>query len=88
MYRQQHNLTSSTATFELPDYFQYLAKDVIVLVSPFEHFGSGWGSVMGNQLQLHVTTLGLWNVLVTGARKDPCALQCDRRIEYQRDIQE
>ena len=29
--------------FAMPDYFDVMNTDVLVYVSPFEHFGAAWG---------------------------------------------
>ena len=83
MYRRTVDMTSTTQSYEMPDWFQHLVKDPIVMVTPFKHFGSGWGEVEGNTVTIHVTTLGQWHVLLTGGRKDHCAtMVCPQEVEY------
>jgi len=83
MYRKTIDMTSTTATFEMPDWFEHLSKDVIVMVTPYQHFGSGWGEAEGNTIEIHVTTLGKWHVLITAQRADHCATtMCPQEIEY------
>ena len=67
----------------MPDWFKHLTKDVIVFVTPFKHFGSGWGECVDNELQVHTTTKGLWNILITASRNDHCAtMMCPQEVEY------
>ena len=52
-------------------------------VTPFKHFGSGWGECVDNELQIHTTTKGQWNVLITASRNDYCSQHmCPQEIEY------
>ncbi len=75
-------MTATTGTVELPSYFEHLAKDPICMCTPFQHFGSGWAEVDGNTVTVHVTTLGLWHILVTASRKDAAAEGCERAVEF------
>jgi len=88
-YRETIAMTNTTQTIQMPvTWFPHLVSDVCVHMSPFQHFGSGWGQLQddGCSLELHVTTLGTWHVLVTGIRKDPCGLECRAMpTEYQED---
>ena len=55
----------------------------MVFVTPFKHFGSGWGECVDNTLQVHTSTKGHWNVLITASRNDHCATtQCPQEVEY------
>ena len=83
MYRRTVDMTSTTQSYDMPDWFQHLVKEPIVMVTPFKHFGSAWGEVEGNTVTIHVTTLGQWHVLLTGGRKDHCAtMVCPQEVEY------
>jgi hypothetical protein len=83
MYRRTIDMTSTTATFDMPDWFSHLTKGVIVQVTPYQHFGSAWGECTGNTIELHATTLGKWHVLITACRKDECATtMCPQDVEY------
>jgi len=83
MYRRTIDMTSTMETIEMPSWFSHLTKDVIVQVTPYQHFGSAWGECNGNTIELHATTLGKWHVLITGARKDDCAVNyCPQEVEY------
>ncbi len=85
MYRRTMSMESTTATLEMPTWFKHIAKDVIIQVTPFMHFGSAYGQLLedGVTIKVHATTVGKWHVLITAARKDPCAVcQCPREIEY------
>ncbi|MCP4481202.1 MAG: hypothetical protein GY817_00015 [bacterium] len=59
----------------LPDYYEDLNKNSIVYVVPFKHFGTGWGEVNGNELSIHVSEEGTYNILVFGDRKDKIAIE-------------
>jgi len=83
MYRRTVEMTSTTATLQMPDWFSHLVKDVTVHVTPFQHFGSAWGECSGTTIQLHATTLGKWHVLIMAARKDDCAVNhCPQQVEF------
>ena len=83
LYRRTVEMTSTTETIEMPSWFSHLTKDVIVQVTPYQHFGSAWGECNGNTIELHATTLGKWHVLITASRKDDCAVNhCPQEVEY------
>ncbi len=56
--------------YELPDYFQYLNKDVDVWVNGIDHFGNAYGKVEVNTLKVSCELAGKYNVLVIGTRND------------------
>jgi hypothetical protein len=69
----------------MPPWFQHLAKDVLVFANGFRHHGTAWAEQ--DELDpcvIHVNCSrgGLFNVLVTAARKDTCALACPPDVEY------
>ena len=83
MYTRSVEMSTTSETFNMPDWFKHLTKDVIVFVTPFKHFGSGWGECIDNELQIHTTTKGQWNVLITASRNDHCAINmCPKEVEY------
>ena len=89
MYRTTIEMTSTTQTINMPQsWFPHLVSDVCIHMNPFKHFGSGWGEMLdGDSIQLHVSTIGTWHVLITGLRKDTCGLEClNMPIEYQEPI--
>ena len=82
-YRRTVDMTSTTQSFQMQDWFSHLVKEVTVHVCPYQHFGSGWGECQGNTVTLHATTLGKWHVLVVAARADDCAENhCEQEVEY------
>ena len=81
-YRRTIDMTSTAQTLEMPSWFQHLVKDVVVMVTPFQHFGSAWGACLGNTITVHATTLGKWHVLVTASRNDDASRSCAQEIEY------
>ena len=71
----------------MPDWFQHLAKDVICYSSPAgHHFGLSWAEQdreNPNQIAVGVSKDGIYNVLVTAARADHCAMtMCPQEVEY------
>ena len=68
-YRHLVTMESSTQTFELPSWFSALAENAVCMVTPYRHFGSGWAEIVGNQVEVHVTTLGQWHVLILAEAK-------------------
>ena len=82
LYRRTIDMTSTNETLQMPDWFSYIAKDVSVMMTPFEHFGSAWGRCEGNTIELHSTTLGKWHVLIMANRNDAAANACDPAVEY------
>ena len=87
LYRVRINMESTTQSFQMPaSWFPHLVKDAWINVTPYQHFGSAWGDVDedGFTFTIHATTLGYWNVLITGVRNDPVGLQVGQEpIEYQ-----
>ena len=45
--------------------------NVMVHVSPFKHFGSGWGETINNTLNIYCNADGFYNIQVVGTRDDP-----------------
>ena len=87
--RRTIDMASMTATFEMPEWFAHLAKDVVTQATPFQHFGSAWGQLLedGRTIAIHSTMLGQWHILMTAARKDHCATaMCPQEVEYQKDL--
>lgn len=74
LYKFRYHCIAGENTFELPDYFKHLNKDVMVWVNPFKHFGSAWGNVTGNKLMIMTEKEGEYNILIFGDRKDPIAI--------------
>lgn len=82
MYRRKIEMTATTATMELPPWFSDLVTDCSVVCTPIRHFGSGWGEVVGDSVEIHTTTLGEWHVIILGSRADEHAMCCDKEVEY------
>ncbi|MGE7545071.1 tail fiber protein [Sporosarcina newyorkensis] len=55
---------------QLPDYFEYLNKDVDVWVNGDGHFGRAFGKVEGDTLSVTCELTGSYKVLVIGTRND------------------
>ena len=70
----------------MPDWFKFLATDIMIFVNGFKHMGTGWGEqdqLDGNVLHITVSRGGEYNILITAARNDHCANHtCPKEIEY------
>ena len=68
----------------MPDYFDAMNSDVLVYVSPFKHFGSGWGETVNNTLIIYCNAEGYYNIQVVGTRSDPIVLEdyANNPVEY------
>ena len=71
----------------MASWFQHLARNVMIFVSPFKHFGQAWGEQdMEEPSLIHVTVSkgGVYNVMVTADRNDECARSemCPEDLEY------
>ena len=83
MYTKSVEMNTTSETFNMPDWFKHLTKDVIVFVTPFKHFGSAWGECVDNILHVHTSTKGKWNILITASRADVSATTiCPQEVEY------
>jgi hypothetical protein len=82
-YRRTIDMTSTTQSFDMDSWFPDLVKDAIVMVTPYQHFGSAWGEVSGATVTIHATTLGKWHCLITASRNDICATtMCEQEVEF------
>lgn len=72
LYRYTVEATEDGETVEmqLPDYFQYLNKDVDVWVNGDGHFGRAFGKVEGDTLKVTCELSGTYKCLVIGTRND------------------
>ena len=75
IYKYQINCKMGENILELPDYFDYLNKDNLVYVTPFKHFGIGYGEVIDNNCIVNVNQNGIYNILIFGDRKDELAIK-------------
>ena len=77
---------AGTVSLTMPDWFKLLAKNVLVFVSPFRHFGNAWAAQSeadGNVIEVATSKAGAYNVLVTADRADKCATtMCPQEVEY------
>ena len=69
-YTVEAQSDGETVTLQLPDYFQYLNKDVDVWVNGDGHFGRSFGKVEGDILSVTCELSGSYKVLVIGTRND------------------
>jgi len=70
-------------------WFPHLVSDAWVHATPSGHYGSAYGEVGpdGYTFTLHSTTLGMWNVILTGLRADPVGVQIQSEpIEFEQEI--
>ena len=72
-------------SFELPEYFDAINKDVQVYVSSYKCFGNAWGEVLGNTLYITASEAGTYNIQVVGVRNDKAANDefAEFGVEYQ-----
>ena len=70
----------------MPDWFKFLATDIMIFVNGYGHMGTGWGKqdeLDGNVMHITVSKGGEYNILVNAARNDHCAKhKCPAEIEY------
>jgi len=83
--RRKIDMTSTTATFEMPSYFRHLVKDVTVHCTPYGHFGSAWGEYEDGVVTVRATTLGEWHVIIMATRDDENARAGGSAVEFQQD---
>lgn len=69
-YTVEAKYDGETVELELPDYFQYLNKNVDVWVNGYRHFGRAFGEVEGNILKVTCEKAGKYKCLVIGTRND------------------
>lgn len=69
-YQVEATLDGETVEVQLPDYFQYLNKNVDVHVSPHMHFGRAFGYIEGDILKVSCEKVGIYKTLVIGTRND------------------
>jgi len=75
-YQYQETCTLGLNTFNLPEYFEAMNKDVLVYVSPYKHFWSAWGETSTdgtNKLYITTSRAGIYNIQVVGTRNDQAA---------------
>ena len=83
-YPYQYECVVGLNTFALPDYFTAMNSNVLVYVSPFKHFGIGWGETIYNTLNIYCNADGFYNIQVVGTRSDPVVLEdyASNPVEY------
>ena len=87
LYRKQVAAIGAGLTdLIMPDWFQHLAKNVLVFCTGYKHHGTAWGEQ--DEIDpnvIHVTTSrgGIYNVMLTADRNDHCATSmCPQEMEY------
>jgi len=65
---------SGTAQIELPDYFNELNQNAMVWVTPHQHFGRAYATIVNNTCTVSGNSAGDYNVLIFAERKDPTAV--------------
>ena len=69
-YHFQYDCKVGYNEFAMPDYFDVMNTDVLVYVSPYEHFGCAWGKTDKNKLIIKCSIDGTYNIQVIGTRND------------------
>jgi hypothetical protein len=86
IYKYQLELIEGENILQLPDYFKYLNTNVLIWVSPHEHFGIGYGNYIENNdfASITVNSTGKYNVFIFADRKDSVAMKDFNKygIEY------
>jgi hypothetical protein len=71
----------------MPDWFGWLAKNVMIFCNGFKHFGLAWGeqdSIDPCVIHINCSKGGVYNVLICGHRADVCATtMCPGDVEYE-----
>jgi hypothetical protein len=73
-YQYRENCASGLNSFDLPEYFSAINREVQVYVAPFQCFGSAWGDVSGNTLYITASEAGTYNIQIVGVRSDKVAI--------------
>jgi len=75
LYRWIVDVEDGRAAIKLPDYYEFLNKDDMVLVFPKKHFGRAYGLIDDKQdtLTVYADTDGQYNIILIGTRKDKAA---------------
>ena len=68
-YHYQYDCKVGYNEFPMPDYF-VMNTDVLVYVSPYEHFGAAFGKTDKNKLIVKCSIEGTYNIQVIGTRND------------------
>jgi len=78
MYEYQIEVKEDNATtkIKLPSYFKHLNSDPKILITPQNVQCRFYGTVNKELSEIHITTekAGIFNVMVSGIRKDPAAV--------------
>lgn len=76
-YQIEMKKDNTTASIALPSYFKYLNSDPKILITPQNTQSRFYGSVNEALTHVRVTTekAGMFNVMVSGIRKDPGAVE-------------
>ncbi len=81
IYRWSINIINGKGIIELPDYYNFLNENSQIWVNPVEHFGIGYGKILGNILEIICNSDGKYNVLLIGTRKDEIAITNWKGVE-------
>jgi hypothetical protein len=84
-YQYRETCNVGLNSFELPEYFSAINKDVQVYVSSYKCFGNAWGETVGNTLYITASEAGTYNIQVVGVRNDKAANDefAEFGVEYQ-----
>ena len=74
LYRYQIDINDITNpyTITLPEYFSYINDNIQIWINRADGFGMGYGTMSedNNRCSINVNTIGKYNVLIIGTRKD------------------
>ena len=69
----------------MPDWFAWLARNVMIFGSGDKHFGQCWGEcdeINPCVIHLNVSQKGKYNIMILADRNDKSAKMCEQEIEY------
>ena len=74
LYRYQIDINDITNpyTITLPEYFSYINDNIQIWINRADGFGMGYGTMAmdNNSCNINVNTIGKYNFLIIGTRKD------------------
>ena len=90
--RQVTAVKAGVADLIMPDWFAWLAKNVLIFCNGHGHHGTGYGiqdELDPCVLHIHCSKGGLYNVMVLADRNDTCATtMCAQAVEVPEDTED
>ena len=86
-YRRQLDCVQGHNFLELPPWFEWLCEETMCFTSPVKHFGNSYAEVVGRTVKVTTTKAGKYNILIWSKRKDMCAKECWKGVEYEAPLE-